>query len=124
MKHQKLYKGKYLIALYDKYDDCVGVFVSAKEMGQHIKNISLSSIKSMLARNQTIKGYTVYLIDCYEKHNDIFKKEDEEFLKIFNQTRQKTIKEKSQELGISERQYYRRKQALKGSEKQNENKTI
>lgn len=123
MTGQKLYKGRYLIALYDKQDYCVGVFVSAKEIQEFLK-CSRDRVNKALNRYKSICKNKIYLINCYEKHNDIFNEEDKQFIKFFKKTMPKTVKEISQELGISERQYYRRKQALKGIEKQNENKTI
>lgn len=100
-----LYKGKYLIALYDLNDNLIDVATSVSKL---YKFNSWSSLNHKLNyKNQSNrKMLKVYLIDCTEKHNDCFKEEDELFL---FEIKTKTDKQIAFELGISLRQYYRRK---------------
>lgn len=75
-----LYKGRYLIAIYDKYDNFIDCGISVREL----RLLKHSSVYSQISRNEFFnseKCYKVVLIDCLEKHNDIFAEEDEIFLK-------------------------------------------
>ena len=90
-----LYKKKYLIAVYDKDDNLVSVSGNAKLLS--------CAVRVALTR----KLYKVYLIDVYEKHDDIFSFEDEIFLKE-EQNNILTNKEKANKMGISLRTYQRR----------------
>lgn len=105
-----LYKGRYLIAVYDKDDYLIDVACSVKEL----KNISKKrSVYSSISRNIHHKSpvHKYHLIDCLEKHNDIFAEEDEIFLKS-DFLEHKTIQQIAKELGISERTLYRKQKAL------------
>ena len=75
-----LYKGRYLIAIYDNDDNFIDCATSVKDLW--FKNPK--STYSEISRGQFFhrqRDYKVYLIDCLEKHDDIFKEEDEIFLK-------------------------------------------
>ena len=100
-----LYKGKYLIALYDWNDNLIDVATSVSKL---CKFNSWSKLRHKLThKNKTNKKmFKVFLIDCTEKHNDVFKTEDELFLM---EIKTKTDKELAFELGISLKTFYRRK---------------
>lgn len=107
----KFYLGKYLIALYDNNDMCVGSFCNAKELAKAFnKNDVWCTLNRALERNSTIYGYTVHLINVYEEHNDIFSEEDKIFLETCKPS--KTNKEICKELNINERTFYRKKEIL------------
>lgn len=72
-----LYKGRYLIAIYDKKDALVSV-------GENFNDLSLDSNYAYLLMHKARMGentqYKIHLIDCKEKHEDIFKEEDDIFM--------------------------------------------
>lgn len=74
---EKLYKNKYLIAKYDTEDHLIAVGTSPIEVGMEKYEIQRA------ADNGKGKKYKIYLIDCTEKHDDIFAEEDEIFLQMF-----------------------------------------
>ena len=103
-----LYKGKYLIAIYDKEDRLIDVACNVNEL-THYKNSNTAwSIIGHVQRG-SIKSDGIYLIDVTEKHNDIFSEEDELFLKWFNEERKPNNKEVCEKLGISQATYYNHK---------------
>lgn len=106
----ELYKGRYLIAVYDKDDYLIDVACSVKELKCPTKK---SSVYSSISRNVHHKSPThkYYLIDCLEKHNDIFAEEDRIFLESLPPKKQ-TLKEIAKEMGVSERTLYRKKKLL------------
>ena len=108
-----LYKGKYLIAVYDKNDYLLEVACSPSEL-TCFKGAAEYLCK--IANGQAISS-RIFLIDVTEKHNDIFAEEDKIFLEYINKTRKKTIEEKARELNMSARTYYRRKLLYKGLER-------
>lgn len=106
----RLYKDKYLLAKYDLQDRLIAVGTTPKELGFS----NLGNINQAL-RNANKKGkaktYTLYAIDCLEKHDDIFAEEDELFLKtldIEKQSRHKTILDYVREKHVPERTIYSR----------------
>ena len=101
-----LYKGKYLIAVYDKEGYLVDVACKPSEI-RYIKG-NLKSFLSRLASGK-ITSKRFVLIDVTEKHDDVFAEEDKLFLDFIKETRKKTNAEKAKELGMSERVYYRKK---------------
>lgn len=105
-----LYKGKYLIAIYDKDDYLLDVVTTPEDFRFGNKDTLRSELSRKLKNIDTNKK--IHLIDCTEKHSDIFAEEDKIFLKYVKQTRKKTAEEKAKELGINVRTYYRR-EALK-----------
>lgn len=100
-----LYKGRYLIAVYDKDENCIGVFKSIKELKK------LSSTYKIFYSSFNSKYFCLfhkyYLIDCLEQHDDIFSEEDKEFLKECPDIITNNVK--ANKLGISLRSYYRKK---------------
>lgn len=74
----RLYKGRYLIAVYDQFDRFVDCATSIKGL----KMFKPSSAYSQISREQffSMRKYKIYLIDCLEKHDDVFAEEDEIFL--------------------------------------------
>ena len=80
-----LYKGRYLIAVYDETDTCVGVFGSIKEIMKIRKlNNPYSMFYRILNGKYQFSSNTYHLIDCLEEHEDIFVEEDALFLKECN----------------------------------------
>ena len=72
-----LYKGKYLVALYDQKDECVCVGSSLDELSLGKNYIYWLVHQAKLGKNT---HYKLHLIDCTEKHNDIFAEEDDIFM--------------------------------------------
>ena len=106
-----LYKGRYLIGWYDKDDNCIGVFSSIKELNEIKKTPNLYSIINHILNKKEGENFTQYrLIDCLEKHEDIFQEEDEIFLKECPE--KVTNKMKAKSLGLSLKTYYRKKGLL------------
>lgn len=106
----KLYKGRYLIALYDKDDMLVDVGISPFDLLTcSVRPHSL--YKNVSRGRNSIFGYTIHLIDCLEEHDDIFAEEDKIFLDEFLLAKKYSIEEriiaKAKELGISKRTAYR-----------------
>lgn len=101
----RLYKGRYLIALLDKEGNI-------EEVGG-IDEIKLSNYRLREYCSRKAKGKCPLnkfeLIDIFEKHDDIFAEEDEEFIKFYEAYGYKSDKERMRELGMSERKYYRLK---------------
>ena len=100
-----LYKGRYIIAIYDKNDYLIEVACSPKELTRYSDENSARSNISKVLNGRSSKS--IHLIDVMEKQDDIFAEEDEIFLDYVLETQVKTIKGKAKELGISERTYYR-----------------
>ena len=113
-----LYKGKYLIAVYDKNDYLIDVACMPSQLSCFKNNESVMSYINRVAKG-TQKSKRIYLIDVTEKHNDIFAEEDQLFLEYIEETNTSSLnqteinKQKAVELGISLRTYYRRKAAYK-----------
>ena len=117
----KLYKGRYLIALYDKDDMLVDVGMNPFDLSTC--SISPKSLSENISRGRnSISGYTIHLIDCLEQHDDIFAEEDNIFLDEFlnyltkEYSKEERLIEIAKELGISKRTAYRWKKQgkLKG----------
>ena len=77
----KLYKDRYLIAIYDIHDRFVECSNSLDGFS-HFTEVQVVSMTRKDRRDtQQHKYYRAYLIDCIEPHDDCFKEEDEIFLK-------------------------------------------
>ena len=103
-----LYKGRYLIAVYDDNDNFIDCGTSIKEL-TFMKH---RTIVEQLSRGSffTKKKKHIYLIDCLEKHNDCFNEEDEIFLKeIGNKPTTKTARYEllAKRFGVGLRTIYR-----------------
>ena len=111
METHKLYRGRYLIALYDKNDMLVGVGTNPFDLSYVINPLTLYG--NMCRERYSLFGYTIHLIDCLEIHEDIFKEEDELFLERYADfigkglDMDKKLEQKAKELGISKRTAYR-----------------
>lgn len=102
-----LYKGRYIIAIYDKNDYLIDVVCSPKELRDYKnKNSAKSAISHTLRRGSS----SIHFIDVIEKQDDIFIEEDKLFIDFVKETYGEINKIKAKALGISERTYYRRKQ--------------
>ena len=97
-----LYKGKYIIAIYDENDDLIEVACKPEEL-KFFKNkrYLLPSLNRYLRTNTSPKHTKLYFIDCTEKHDDIFAEEDEIFLDFVKSELFKTQRELAKELGVS-----------------------
>lgn len=104
---KNLYKGRYMIAVYDEEDCLIDVGFNIKELLTCKKP---SIFRSNLSRhlNGKRKNRKIYLIDLLENHNDCFCLEDKVFLKEFEEDF-KTDNQRAEELGVSLRTYYRYK---------------
>lgn len=104
-----LYKGRYLIAVYDKEDNCKGVASSIKELKQieNLGSMPYPICYKILNGKYNYLFSKYYFIDCLEEHDDIFKEEDEIFLKECPNRITDNIK--ASLMGISLRTYYRKK---------------
>ena len=87
-KMLRLYKGRYLIAVYDNNDQ----FVDCATSIMQLKMFKSKSVYSQISRNQffSMRKYKIYLIDCLEKHDDVFAEEDEIFLQDLQCYKSKT----------------------------------
>lgn len=109
-----LYKGRYIIAIYDKNDYLIDVVFSPKEMTGYSNANSARSFLSHILKGQCV-GMHIHLIDIMEKQDDIFAEEDRIFLDFVKETKGLTNKEKAKAIGMSERTYYRRKKLFNTS---------
>jgi hypothetical protein len=91
-----LYKGKYLIAIYDENDNLIDVGCNPKEL----LTFSSENPYSLFMRALKRRKNRVYLIDVTEKQEDIFAEEDEVFLDFVKETH-KTAKQRAKELGMN-----------------------
>lgn len=104
---EKLFKGRYLIALYDSNDYLVDVGLNPFDFVQKIKRPH-TVYENISKGNETLYGYKLHLIDCLEKHDDIFAEEDELFLQSFDLAGvDEKLERIAKELGISKRTAYR-----------------
>ena len=102
-----LYKNRYLIAIYDSNDNLVDCATRVADLrifnpkGIYHK-ISINDFKT--------RGHTIHLIDCLERHNDIFSEEDDIFLEeTKKQSIEYNLQQQAKQLGISLRTAYRLK---------------
>ena len=104
---KKLFKGRYIIARYDENDLCTHVSENPWGVG-----LDASTIFRGIQHGETefdVKNGKCYLIDCLEIHDDIFKEEDELFLKDIDfRTRGEKIQQYSIENKIPLRTIYNR----------------
>ena len=101
-----LYKGKYLIAIYDDNDFLVDVVSSPKELKGYKNENAAKSYIAHVFNGRECKN--IHFIDVTEKHNDIFAEEDELFLQDFKQNN-KSVEEIVKQLGVCVRTYYKHK---------------
>mgnify|MGYP003490830985 CR=1 FL=1 len=110
MNKHKLYKGRYLIALYDEKDRLVDVGINALDL-LTCRDKPKSLYQNISRGRDSIFGYTIHLIDCLEQHDDIFFFFFKIFLDELLHTKEYSIEEriiaKAKELGISKRTAYR-----------------
>lgn len=105
----KLYKDRYLIALYDKNDYLIDVGAEPKELNFFRSRVS-SFYEQVSRGDKRYRGCKMFFIDCKEKHEDVFKEEDELFLEEIENSKKgkdEKLKEIAKKLGISKRTAYR-----------------
>lgn len=107
MEMQKLYKGRYLIALYDDNDNLIDVGCVPSELNFY-KERPNSFYEQLCRGDIKLHGCNVYLIDCLKKQQDIFAEEDKIFLESIKPSREQ-LKKIAKQLGISLRTAYRLK---------------
>ena len=111
MEIHKLYKGRYLIALYDKNDMLVDVGINPYDL--KCTKAPHTLYENICRGRYSLFGYTLHFIDCLEIHDDIFKEEDELFLKQYADivgkdfAMTKKMEQEAKKLGISKRTAYR-----------------
>lgn len=78
---QKLYRGKYLIAIYDSNDELVEVAGDPREL-KMFKNekTARSVISRAFTHRQCPKK--IFFIDVFDTEDDVFAEEDKEFLTL------------------------------------------
>ncbi len=106
-----LYKGKYLIAVYDKSGYLIDVACFPTELTCFKNKRQGCNYISQIAGGHRVSD-KIFLIDVTEKHNDVFDKEDKLFLEYIEGTRKKTIQEKAKELNMNVRTYYRHRHSF------------
>lgn len=101
-----LYKGRYLIAIYDSNDNLIDSATKVADL--HLFNQFVIYYAFHYGNILKRYGYRIELIDCLEKHNDIFKEEDEIFLQeIREESEDYCLEQRAKQLGISKRTAYR-----------------
>ena len=75
-----LYRGRYLIAVYDKNDMLIGVADNAKELAKWYKNEHVAASCMNHAIEKDIVDNRLFFIDIFESHTDCFRLEDKKFL--------------------------------------------
>ncbi|MBQ8443762.1 MAG: hypothetical protein IJX25_00200 [Clostridia bacterium] len=108
---EKLFKGKYIIVVYDSE----GYIKEVADKPSDIKSYPKNTIQSMCSHILQGHNYKyVKLVDVTEQHNDAFKDADEDFMKFLDSLPAKiTNKEKSRILQMNERTFYRKKALYK-----------
>ena len=121
---KRLYKNRYLIALYDRDDEyCCGVFDNIEELSVFVDVKFLKCVISRAIKNYKVLPsisygkYNYYFIDIYEKHNDCFADEDKEFLKYYENERPLSASEYATKIGVSQRTFMRDLAKYKKGEK-------
>ena len=104
---KNLYKGRYMIAVYDEEDYLIDVGFNVNEL---LTCKNPSTFRRNLNRHLNGKRtkHKIYLIDLLENYEDCFCLEDKVFLKEFEENL-KTDNERAEELGVCLRTYYRYK---------------
>lgn len=97
-----LYKGRYLIAVYDEEDN----FIDCATSVVGLKNLHKKSVYSQISRGKfwgVRNKMKTILIDCLEKHDDIFAEEDKIFLEEINKEdlRRAELRKRAEQLGIT-----------------------
>lgn len=114
-----LFKGRYIIAVYDANDDedLLGVFDNPNDMKEFLQTEYADTVISRYIKTFgtfpiiRCNKYIFYFIDVIEKHNDVFTFEDKEFLKCYKNSRTNKQVAYCKRNNISRRTYYRRIQA-------------
>ena len=115
-----LYKGKYLIGLYDKEDyplfiaDNAVEFIKAyrRLFGVSDRTRVYRSLKQLRQKNCSCYENTkfkAYLIEADDVTHDCFEDADKDFINFISDNRKKTNDDIAAEMGISLRTFYRRK---------------
>ncbi len=116
-----LIRGKYLVVCYDRDELPLFVASTAKEFAEFFNRYTSSSTNvaySLLTRllNGTHTYSRLKLIEADTVTEDCFEEEDKEFIEFIEKNRKKTVAERAKEIGISEKEYYRRVQVFRKTE--------
>lgn len=120
-----LFKGRYIIAVYDANndEDLLGVFDNPNDMKEFLQTEYADTIISRYIKTFgtfpviRCNKYIFYFIDVLEKHNDIFAYEDKEFLKCYKKSRTSEQVAYCKRKKISRTTYYRHIRVQKEYEK-------
>ena len=112
MSH-RLYRGKYLIAVYDKQGYLKGVYDSVEDMADKL-GICASNVYTILCKSVKDSNFSsrIKLIDTTPQ-DDIFNYEDKLFLEYCFVNDLLEVEDICKVLGISQRTYYRYKKKNK-----------
>lgn len=115
ISNRDLYRGRYLLAVYDQDDRLLGVETKLQGLQKYYNvNGNYNVAFDWCMKHQKIK---LVLIDCLESHDDCFKEEDKKFLEFVESHHKKSSQEMSQEIKASLRTYERKKKVFeKGKE--------
>lgn len=109
-----LYKGKYLIVLYDKDEFPIIVASNRREFRKAYKRytgkpINRSTLDSVLyyAARESGRYSNIRLVEADTVTHDCFEDADKDFIDFVKSTYGKSVKELCEELGITERKYFR-----------------
>ena len=86
---QKLYRGKYLIAIYDNNDELIEVAGDPRELKTYNNEKTARSVISR-AFTHRLNAKNIYFINVFDAKDDIFAEEDKEFLKLMGIEPQQT----------------------------------
>lgn len=112
-----LYKGKYLIAVYDDEDNLIDVGCTPSRLNivGRCKVTASNYYHIYRVFNKKQQNSRIHFIDCTEKHDDIFAEEDEIFLEYIKNINhcafvdKEPDRVKAERLGVSLRTYMRHK---------------
>ncbi len=106
---QRLYKDRYMIAVYGRdNDECYGVFDNIEEL-QKSSYINAKFLKVVISQavrlyksfpNVMIGKYCFCFIDIFEQHDDCFAEEDKIFLDYYKAEKKMNVRECAEKYNI------------------------
>lgn len=119
-KVSKLYKNRYLIAMYDMQDEWILTYDNVDQISKDLGLDYFETVLSRRIREQgtfpiiTIGRRKFCFIDVLEEHNDCFKEDDKKFMEFIEKRCMITIADFCRERGIPERSFYRNVYRMRG----------